>query len=235
MWTTDPVFMKIGTEYFYYQSDHLGTPQMLTDQTGAIVWSADYGSFGEASISIAAEENNLRFPGQYYDAETGLHYNWHRYYDPEVGRYLQNDPIGFAGGINFYLYVGANSLRFVDPYGLSYVNPPPVFWFPIPGVNRPLPGYNYCGPGNYSGRGPNPGLDVACEAHDKCYGTSGFDAGDVSVFNPGQGSGPSDQDTCDDNLCDAANQSGEWIAPGVRGIFCDPKPPGKPPCPSIPK
>lgn len=118
LWTTGPIFMKIGTEYYFYQNDHLGTPQMLTDQSGAIVWSADYDSFGEASISVAAVENNLRFPGQYYDEETGLHYNWNRYYGPEVGRYLQNDPIGFAGGINTYLYAEGNALRYIDPFGL---------------------------------------------------------------------------------------------------------------------
>ena len=105
MWTTDPIFMKIGTEYYFYQNDHLGTPQMLTGQSGAIVWSADYNSFGEASILSSAVENNLRFPGQYYDEETGLHHNWHRYYDPEVGRYLQTDPIGFVGGGYEFVWV----------------------------------------------------------------------------------------------------------------------------------
>ncbi len=120
---SDPIFMKIGTEYFYYQNDHLGTPQMLTDQSGAIVWSADYESFGKASISIAAVENNLRFPGQYYDSETGLHYNWHRYYDPEVGRYLQNDPIGFAGGdMNLFVYVWGNPVNLTNPLGLYGTN-----------------------------------------------------------------------------------------------------------------
>ena len=70
---------------------------------GAIVWEAKYDAFGKASI-IGVVENNLRFPGQYYDAETGFHYNWNRYYDPRAGRYFTPDPIGVNGGINLFLY-----------------------------------------------------------------------------------------------------------------------------------
>jgi RHS repeat-associated protein len=60
----------------------------------------------------------LRFPGQYYDSETGLHYNGFRYYDPQSGRYLTSDPIGLDGGLNAYLYANANPLLFIDPDGL---------------------------------------------------------------------------------------------------------------------
>ena len=62
-----------------------------------MVWSATYSAFGDASIDIETVTNNLRFPGQYYDAETGLHYNTLRYYDPEIERYTQTDPLGFDG------------------------------------------------------------------------------------------------------------------------------------------
>ena len=75
--------------------------------------------FGKADVTIATVENNLRFAGQYYDSETGLHYNGWRYYDPHLGRYLRADPIGLRGGSNLYGYVGDNPLKFVDITGLE--------------------------------------------------------------------------------------------------------------------
>jgi RHS repeat-associated protein len=77
---------------YYYHTDHLGTPIMLTDANQAVAWDATYEPFGKASITTASVTNNLRFPGQYYDMETGLHYNWHRYYWPETGRYVSVEP-----------------------------------------------------------------------------------------------------------------------------------------------
>ena len=75
-WTTDPMFMKTGTDYYFYHNDHLGTPQKLTAISGALVWSAKYSSFGEVTVDPTSTiTNNLRFPVQYYDEETGLHYN----------------------------------------------------------------------------------------------------------------------------------------------------------------
>lgn len=75
---------------YYYHTDHLGTPIRLTDANQSIAWDADYDPFGKATVTTASVTNNLRFPGQYYDTETGLHYNWHRYYWPDVGRYVQS-------------------------------------------------------------------------------------------------------------------------------------------------
>ncbi len=80
---------------FYVHNDHLGTPRAMTDEAGNVVWRADYAPFGEATIDASSTVAlNLRFPGQYYDQETGLHYNYYRYYDPGTGRYMRSDPVG---------------------------------------------------------------------------------------------------------------------------------------------
>jgi RHS repeat-associated protein len=94
----------------------------MTDERGEIVWQADYMPFGEAVISVESVTNNLRFPGQYYDEETGLHYNYFRYYNPTIGRYMTPDPIGFAGGINLYAYCLNDPLNWIDPSGLNWLS-----------------------------------------------------------------------------------------------------------------
>ncbi|WP_241152308.1 RHS repeat-associated core domain-containing protein, partial [Pseudomonas viridiflava] len=104
---------------FYYQLDHLGTPQELTDYSGEIMWSAKYRAYGNlATLDVSEIDNPLRFQGQYFDAETGLHYNRHRYYNPSTGRFLTPDPIKLAGGLNNYQYV-PNPTGWVDPLGLD--------------------------------------------------------------------------------------------------------------------
>ena len=67
-------------------------------------------SYGEGCIRV--------YPGQYYDSETGLHYNWNRYYEPWTGRYVTEDPIGLGVGINIFIYVKNNPLKFIDQFGL---------------------------------------------------------------------------------------------------------------------
>jgi RHS repeat-associated protein len=104
---------------FFIHTDHLGTPQALTDDRQQIVWQAVYNPFGEATITTQAMAFNLRFPGQYFDAESGLHYNYFRYYDPGTGRYSTSDPIGLDGGLNSYGYVDGNPVNFIDPLGLA--------------------------------------------------------------------------------------------------------------------
>ena len=110
-WSTDPVFMKVGSEYYFYHNDHLGTPQKMTSVNGAVVWSSKYDSFGKATIGVETVQNNLRFAGQHEDVETGLHYNWYQYYDPSTGRYLTPDPIGLVGGVNLFAYVQNNPVQ----------------------------------------------------------------------------------------------------------------------------
>jgi large repetitive protein len=120
IWATDPVFMLQNDQYYFYHNDHLGTTQRITDIHGNTVWDAIYAAFGVALIETdAAFINNLRFPGQYFDEETGMTYNWYRYYDRVTGRYIQVDPIFSDGGINYYTYAFNNPLQFIDQYGLK--------------------------------------------------------------------------------------------------------------------
>jgi RHS repeat-associated protein len=108
-------------------TDHLGTPRAIVHpDTNAILWRWDLtaSAFGDHAANQdpdgdgAAYTFNLRYPGQYYDVETGLHYNYFRDYDPSTGRYVQSDPIGLDGGLSTYSYVGASPLQGTDPYGL---------------------------------------------------------------------------------------------------------------------
>ncbi|MGJ3700606.1 RHS repeat-associated core domain-containing protein [Variovorax sp. AFSI2.2] len=113
-------------EIAFYQCDHLGTPQELTDHEGSIAWSAQYKAWGEAREAIseagrrAGFRNPIRFQGQYFDEETGLHYNRHRYYDPIAGRFVSKDPIGLSGGENAHVYA-PSAVEWVDPLGLCPV------------------------------------------------------------------------------------------------------------------
>jgi RHS repeat-associated protein len=124
----------------FIHGDHLGTPHFATDLNGTIVWSATYLPFGEATVDEDPDGDGLdytlnkRFPGQYFDGETGLHYNLFRTYDPTLGRYLESDPIGLRGGINTYAYAANNSIKFLDPFGLAYF------------AKRPLDGVPWLGP-----------------------------------------------------------------------------------------
>ncbi len=104
---------------YYYHNDHLGMPKTMTDSSRTVVWRVPFDAFGnELAGGIKTVENNLRFPGQYFDAESGLHYNYFRDYDPKTGRYIEPDPVGIVGGMNLYAYVDANPLRIVDKTGL---------------------------------------------------------------------------------------------------------------------
>ncbi len=107
---------------YFIHADHLDTPRVVLDQAGGVRWRWHADPFGV----YAADENPaglgmftmpLRFPGQYFDRETGLHYNVMRDYDGTTGRYAQSDPIGLAGGINTYAYVGGNPVSRIDPDG----------------------------------------------------------------------------------------------------------------------
>ncbi len=106
----------------YLHTDHLLTNRLATDATREVIWRWEGEAFGNTP-ALGSVSVNLRFPGQYYDAETNLHYNHFRYYDPELGRYITSDPIGLSGGMNTYVYVGNNSINFIDSIGLHKGDP----------------------------------------------------------------------------------------------------------------
>lgn len=108
---------QAATEMFFIHNDHLGTPQVVTDQNQTVVWEGRQKPFGETEATTNSLDSDARFPGQYLDEESGLYYNYFRDYDPTIGRYIQSDPIGLRGGINTYAYVGGNPLIYSDPYG----------------------------------------------------------------------------------------------------------------------
>ncbi len=103
---------------YYLHDDRLGTPQVATDAAQLIAWKADYEPFGATNTGIGTIAQNLRLPGQEFEAETGWNHNGFRDYIPGVGRYLESDLIGMIGGVNSYTYVHANPSRWRDPSGL---------------------------------------------------------------------------------------------------------------------
>ena len=122
VFTPDPANSANPPLVYYIHTDHLDTPRVIVDRNNAIRWRWMAEPFGTS----AAETNpsglgqfsfNLRFPGQYFDQESGLFYNMARYYDPSTPRYTQPDPIGLAAGINPYAYVNGQPTRFTDPLG----------------------------------------------------------------------------------------------------------------------
>ena len=138
-----PIAAVVNGQTYAVHSDHLNTPRKLTQANGQAVWQWAYSAFGDEQPTTAAKRFtsemtnpttgttstpevtfNLRYPGQYFDKETGLHYNWHRSYSPAMGgRYTQGDPIGLDGGWNRFAYVDGDPLSFVDPEGLRSARP----------------------------------------------------------------------------------------------------------------
>jgi RHS repeat-associated protein len=124
-WGTAPIWLHVVNSttgpagYFWFENDHLGTPQKLTTPSGAVVWSATYDAFGRATVDPASTvDNYLGLPGQYRDTETGLSWNWQRYYDPAIGRYITPDPLDLdSGSFNLYQYALGNPVTMTDPYG----------------------------------------------------------------------------------------------------------------------
>lgn len=111
---------------YYVKTDYLNTPEAVYDTAdGKLLWKVTHQPYGYAGVNEDPDGNgqpfkfNIRYPGQYYDWESGLHYNYFRYYDPRLGRYITSDPIGQAGGINTYAYAAGNPVNYIDPFGLE--------------------------------------------------------------------------------------------------------------------
>ncbi|WP_418031427.1 RHS repeat-associated core domain-containing protein [Neisseria polysaccharea] len=165
-WTTADGESRQQIHYFH--CNQIGIPREMTDDEGNLVWFGDYYGWGklrsETNISGTAHQP-FRLQNQYCDRETGLHYNFFRYYEPDAGRFVNQDPIGLFGGSNFYAFA-PNTTKWIDTLG----------WFKYHG--------NWCGPDwtggreeQYSKLRDNNGyyaepmgvLDTACRQHDICY------------------------------------------------------------------
>lgn len=110
-------FDSAGLSFLHF--DHLGSPRFATNAAQAIVWSWKEKPYGTGAVTGSVTVP-LRYPGQYFDAETGITQNWHRDYHAPSGRYLESDPVGVKAGVNTYGYVGGNPLSYTDPKGLQY-------------------------------------------------------------------------------------------------------------------
>jgi len=105
---------------YFYHADHLGTPIAMTSGAGAFVWRAEHAPFGGIyAMPVATTENNLRFPGQYWDSETGLSQNWFRDYAASLGRYTEPDPVGLFAQHGLYPYAASSPIHITDPRGLQ--------------------------------------------------------------------------------------------------------------------
>ncbi|WP_198683851.1 RHS repeat-associated core domain-containing protein [Peristeroidobacter agariperforans] len=184
VWMNDIPVLSIrwsscGMAVFYIHTDHLNTPRRITKRSSPeIVWRWDSAPFGTTAVNEDPDANssafafNLRFPGQYFDHETGLHYNYYRDYDPATGRYVQSDPLGIEDDLNTYAYVHSNPLKDVDPLGLGRAT----------GLPEKHSG-KICGSGwsftlvpeSYRGIVP---FTSACRSHDRCYETCGMSRGE---------------------------------------------------------
>ncbi|WP_437670266.1 RHS repeat-associated core domain-containing protein [Sorangium sp. So ce131] len=110
---------RVASGYYHYLTDDIGTPERLLSSDGSVACEIRRSAWGRFEVSPGAVTTTpIGYQGQYYDEETGLFYNRHRYYDPEAGRYISADPVGLISGFNAFAYAESQPTRFVDPLGL---------------------------------------------------------------------------------------------------------------------
>ncbi len=203
IWLDDEPIVSIAADgtLTWLITDHLNTPRMGFDNAGAQVWHWSGDGFGSARPQISAQDSrvptvqvDLRFPGQYYDEESGLHYNWHRYYMPDHGRYLTSDPIGLIGGPNTYAYAHARPTALTDFLGLRVCGSGGTE-FLIP--DEPM-GNNFAS---------------CCIGHDACYdGCANGNANHKNVCDLKFG-------LCTVGKCETAGFFGKPLCLGLAGIY----------------
>jgi RHS repeat-associated protein len=113
-----PLAQTVDRQLILCNANDLGTPTELIDLLGTLLWSPTYRAFGTVMNEGVGKKSPFRFAGQYQDSDTGLYYNWFRYYAPEFGRYTSFDPMGLDAGLNGYQYT-LNPINWIDPFGLS--------------------------------------------------------------------------------------------------------------------
>ena len=168
---------KTGIQVYHYHNDQLGTPNELTNSQGEVVWLADYQAWGNTAKVVWREQlidqmqvsqdelQPIRFQGQYYDQETGLHYNRFRYYDPDLGMFTTRDPIQLRGGLNVFAYA-PNPTGWVDPLGLVKIH---GNWCGPDWTGGRKEPYNRASDRNNHYAAPLGRLDTACRVHDMCF------------------------------------------------------------------
>jgi RHS repeat-associated protein len=119
----EPLAMLRSSATSFYHADGLGTVTSLSNAAGALAQTYAFDSFGKQTATSGSLTHSFQYTGRESDPETGLNYYRARYYDPTTGRFFSQDPIRFAGSINFYSYVSNNSVLRIDPSGLIHQEP----------------------------------------------------------------------------------------------------------------
>ncbi len=201
-----PIAIAEAGAIYHVHADHLGRPIRMTNGAKTTVWAATWKPWGEIQSITGSLTNNLRYPGQYFQIETNLHYNWHRHYDPATGRYTQPDPLGFVDGPSIYAYAGSSPYMHTDRDGrylrviarflirkimnamrLCQKRPRLCSSATMAGLMRVLNRINKRGPGLASGGGGD-GTAVGGNGGGGGFGNGGGNAGGGN--NGGGGAGP---------------------------------------------